>query len=59
MASRATTTSRRSIRASRDVVDQKMTRDITPFGETAGELTAEAAGWTGLLPGTAGRRRQR
>ena len=29
-----------------------MMRDITPLGAMAGELTAEAAGWTGLLPGT-------
>ncbi len=35
-----------------DVVDQKMMRDITPLGAMAGELSAEAAGWTGLLPGT-------
>ena len=34
-------------------VDQKMTRDITPLGNKAGALTAEAAGWTGLKPGIA------
>jgi L-ribulokinase len=34
-------------------VDEKMTRTITPIGEKAGELTAEAARWTGLKPGTA------
>ena len=34
-------------------VDEKMSREITPLGGRAGELTAEAAGWTGLLPGTA------
>ncbi len=35
------------------VVDDKMKRTITPIGQRAGELTAEAAGWTGLRPGTA------
>jgi L-ribulokinase len=35
------------------VVDDKMSRDIYPIGEKAGELTAEAAAWTGLHPGTA------
>jgi L-ribulokinase len=35
------------------VVDEKMSRDIQPVGARAGELTAEAAGWTGLRPGTA------
>ncbi len=34
-------------------VDQKMTRDITPLGSKAGELTADAADWTGLKPGIA------
>lgn len=36
-----------------DVVDQKMARKIQPIGAKAGELTAQAAAWTGLLPGTA------
>ena len=36
-----------------DVVDTKMSRDIYPIGTRAGGLTAEAAEWTGLLPGTA------
>ncbi len=36
-----------------DVVETKMSRDIYPIGEKAGELTQEAAGWTGLRPGTA------
>ena len=36
-----------------DVIDEKMTRDIRPMGERAGGLSAEAASWTGLLPGTA------
>jgi L-ribulokinase len=36
-----------------DVVDTKMTRDIAVMGERAGGLTDEAAGWTGLRPGTA------
>jgi L-ribulokinase len=35
------------------VVGEKMSRDIRPIGERAGPLTAEAAGWTGLVPGTA------
>ena len=35
------------------VVDEKMSRDIRPLGEKAGGLTEEAAGWTGLAPGTA------
>jgi L-ribulokinase len=30
-----------------------MQREITPVGQRAGGLTAEAAAWTGLLPGTA------
>jgi len=36
----------------RRVVDEKMTRKISPIGDCAGELTAEAARWTGLRPGT-------
>jgi L-ribulokinase len=36
-----------------NVVDEKMSRDISPIGDKAGELTAQAAEWTGLLPGTA------
>jgi len=36
-----------------DIIDTKMTRDIASIGEKAGELTEEAAGWTGLQPGTA------
>ncbi|MBN1309991.1 MAG: ribulokinase [Anaerolineae bacterium] len=36
-----------------DVIDAKMSRDIQSIGSKAGELTEEAAGWTGLLPGTA------
>jgi L-ribulokinase len=35
------------------VVDEKMSRDIAPIGDRAGVLTAQAAGWTGLRPGTA------
>jgi L-ribulokinase len=35
------------------VVDEKMSRDVRPIGERAGTLTAEAAAWTGLQPGTA------
>ncbi|HEX7541322.1 MAG TPA: ribulokinase [Anaerolineales bacterium] len=36
-----------------NVVDEKMTRVIQPIGNRAGELTKQAAGWTGLKPGTA------
>jgi len=36
-----------------NVVDEKMTRVIQPIGNRAGELTEQAAGWTGLKPGTA------
>jgi L-ribulokinase len=35
------------------IVDEKMNRDIDSLGELAGVLTDEAAGWTGLKPGTA------
>ena len=35
------------------VIDDKMSRLITPIGSRAGSLTAEAASWTGLRPGTA------
>jgi L-ribulokinase len=36
-----------------NVVDEKMSRTIYPIGERAGGLTEQAAGWTGLKPGTA------
>lgn len=36
-----------------DVVDEKMSRDISPIGEKAGELTATMAARLGLAPGTA------
>jgi L-ribulokinase len=36
-----------------DIVDEKMGREVVSIGEKAGELTEEAAGWTGLRPGTA------
>jgi len=36
-----------------DIVDEKMGREIQLLGEKAGELTAIAAGWMGLKPGTA------
>jgi L-ribulokinase len=36
-----------------NVVDEKLSRDIAPLGGKAGGLTAEAAKWTGLEPGTA------
>ncbi len=35
------------------VVDTKMRRELTHAGERAGGLSVEAAGWTGLRPGTA------
>jgi L-ribulokinase len=35
------------------VIDQKLTRQITPIGQRAGGLTPQAAGWTGLKAGTA------
>jgi L-ribulokinase len=34
------------------VVDEKMSRGITPLGERAGGLSEEAAAWTGLRAGT-------
>ena len=36
-----------------NIVDEKMSRDISPLGAKAGGLTEQAAGWTGLKPGTA------
>ena len=36
-----------------NVIDEKMSRVIYPIGERAGGLTEQAAGWTGLRPGTA------
>jgi L-ribulokinase len=35
------------------MVDEKMSRTITPLGDKAGGLCAAAAAWTGLKPGTA------
>ena len=35
------------------VVDEKMSRLISPIGDRAGGLSAQAAEWMGLLPGTA------
>lgn len=35
------------------LVDEKLSRDITPLGEKAGEITAKAAALTGLKEGTA------
>jgi L-ribulokinase len=34
------------------VIDEKMTRVITPLGERAGVVTEQAAAWTGLRAGT-------
>jgi L-ribulokinase len=36
-----------------NVVSTKMSTDIYPIGDKAGELTLQAAAWTGLKPGTA------
>jgi L-ribulokinase len=36
-----------------DFFEEKVARDLAPLGARAGGLTDEAAGWTGLLPGTA------
>ena len=36
-----------------DFVDEKMMRTISPLGAKAGEITAQAAAWTGLKAGTA------
>ncbi len=36
-----------------NLVDEKMSRTITPLGQRAGGLTQQAASWTGLKPGTA------
>jgi len=35
------------------VVDEKLSRTIYPLGQRAGNLTPQAAAWTGLKPGTA------
>lgn len=35
------------------IVAEKLTTDISPLGDKAGNLTAQAAQWTGLKPGTA------
>jgi L-ribulokinase len=35
------------------VVDEKMSRTVSPIGSRAGGLSEQAAAWTGLLPGTA------
>ena len=34
------------------VIDSKLSREIAPIGDKAGGLTAQAARWTGLKPGT-------
>ncbi len=36
-----------------NVIDEKLSRIIIPIGQRAGGLTEQAAGWTGLKPGTA------
>ncbi len=35
------------------IVDEKLSRFVLPVGERAGGLSQQAAGWTGLRPGTA------
>ena len=35
------------------VVDEKMSREVSPIGSRAGGLSEQAAAWTGLPPGTA------
>jgi len=35
------------------IVDDKLSREVSPIGSRAGGLTEEAAGWMGLRPGTA------
>lgn len=35
------------------VIKDKLSTDIAPVGQKAGELSEQAAGWTGLKPGTA------
>lgn len=35
------------------IIDEKMSRTLLPLGTKAGGLTAQAAQWTGLKPGTA------
>ena len=35
------------------VIDEKLSRRVSPIGDRAGGLTAEAAAWMGLRPGTA------
>ena len=35
-----------------DLIDSRMSRDVRAIGERAGEITAEAARWTGLRAGT-------
>jgi L-ribulokinase len=34
------------------VIDSKLSRELVPIGDKAGGLTAQAARWTGLKPGT-------
>lgn len=36
-----------------NIIDQKMSREISPLGARAGGLSEEVADWTGLLPGIA------
>ena len=36
-----------------NVIDEKLSRTIYSIGDKAGELTPQAAAWTGLMPGTA------
>jgi L-ribulokinase len=36
-----------------NIIDEKMRREVSPLGTRAGEITEQAAGWTGLKVGTA------
>jgi len=36
-----------------NIIDEKLMREISPLGAKAGEITKQAAKWTGLKPGTA------
>src|SRR5690606_21027231 len=36
-----------------NVVEEKMSTELAPLGDRAGDLTEEAAGWMGLKPGIA------
>ena len=56
---RPRTTCASSTSASADFVAAKLAHPLSPLGARAGELTAQAADWTGLRAGDRGGRRQR